>query len=85
MNPGRAVINAAESGASFPLKRRDQLLDYILTLMGCDDDDGFAESSLELLHTQVCLLVCMLFYTALTMLAIGSTFFGGDLFHFLVY
>ncbi|WJZ93744.1 hypothetical protein VitviT2T_012661 [Vitis vinifera] len=49
---GRAVINAAESGASFPLKRRDQLLDYILTLMGCDDDDGFAESSLELLHTQ---------------------------------
>ncbi|XP_015574858.1 protein SHOOT GRAVITROPISM 6 isoform X1 [Ricinus communis] len=49
---GRAVINAAENGASFPLKRRDQLLDYILTLMGRDDNDDFADSSLELLHTQ---------------------------------
>ncbi|XP_019054507.1 PREDICTED: protein SHOOT GRAVITROPISM 6 isoform X2 [Nelumbo nucifera] len=49
---GRAVINAAESGASFPLKRRDQLLDYILTLMGRDDTDSFADSSLELLRTQ---------------------------------
>ncbi|XP_052174886.1 LOW QUALITY PROTEIN: protein SHOOT GRAVITROPISM 6-like [Diospyros lotus] len=49
---GRAVINAAESGISFPLKRRDQLLDYILTLMGRDDEEGYADSSLELLHTQ---------------------------------
>ncbi|GAB4833550.1 Protein SHOOT GRAVITROPISM 6 [Ancistrocladus abbreviatus] len=49
---GRAVINAAETGASFPLKRRDQLLDYILTLMGHDDDDGFTDSSFELLRTQ---------------------------------
>ncbi|KAJ4705027.1 protein SHOOT GRAVITROPISM 6-like [Melia azedarach] len=49
---GRAVINAAENGASFPLKRRDQLLDYILTLMGRDENDGFADSSIELLHTQ---------------------------------
>ncbi|KAL8154351.1 hypothetical protein V2J09_012111 [Rumex salicifolius] len=50
---GRAVINASESGASFPLKKRDMLLDYILTLMGRDDDDdGFADSSLELLRTQ---------------------------------
>ncbi|XVF07807.1 hypothetical protein REPUB_Repub06bG0171700 [Reevesia pubescens] len=49
---GRAVINAAENGAPFPLKRRDQLLDYILTLMGRDETDGFADSSLELLHTQ---------------------------------
>ncbi|GAV58925.1 hypothetical protein CFOL_v3_02458 [Cephalotus follicularis] len=49
---GCAVINAADNGASFPLKRRDQLLDYILTLMGRDDIDGFADSSLELLHTQ---------------------------------
>ncbi|KDP29202.1 hypothetical protein JCGZ_16591 [Jatropha curcas] len=49
---GRAVINAAENGASFPLKRRDQLLDYILTLMGRDDNDGLGDSSLELLHTQ---------------------------------
>ncbi|XP_010546529.1 PREDICTED: protein SHOOT GRAVITROPISM 6 isoform X2 [Tarenaya hassleriana] len=50
---GRAVISASESGSSFPLKRRDQLLDYILTLMGRDENEGFAESSLELLHTQV--------------------------------
>ncbi|XXG47207.1 hypothetical protein AAC387_Pa02g1885 [Persea americana] len=28
------------------------MLDYILTLMGRDDNDGFADSSLELLHTQ---------------------------------
>ncbi|XP_041024886.1 protein SHOOT GRAVITROPISM 6 isoform X2 [Juglans microcarpa x Juglans regia] len=52
---GRAVINAAENGASFPLKRRDQMLDYILTLMGRearDDNEGFFDSSLELLRTQ---------------------------------
>jgi hypothetical protein len=49
---GNAVINAAESGAPFPLKRRDQLLDYILTLMGRDDNDGFADYN-ELLRTQV--------------------------------
>ncbi|GLT92277.1 hypothetical protein SLE2022_101210 [Rubroshorea leprosula] len=49
---GRAVINAAENGAPFPLKKRDQLLDYILTLMGHDENDGLADSSLELLHTQ---------------------------------
>ncbi|POO01806.1 Coatomer beta subunit [Trema orientale] len=50
---GRAVINAAENGASFPLKRRDQMLDYILTLMGRDNNnEDFADSTLELLHTQ---------------------------------
>ncbi|KAH0886943.1 LOW QUALITY PROTEIN: hypothetical protein HID58_063039 [Brassica napus] len=49
---GRAVINASESGATFPLKRRDMMLDYVLTLMGRDENEGFAESSLELLHTQ---------------------------------
>ncbi|CAA3013297.1 SHOOT GRAVITROPISM 6 isoform X1 [Olea europaea subsp. europaea] len=49
---GQSVIGAAESGISFPLKRRDQLLDYILTLMGRDDEDAFSESNLELLHTQ---------------------------------
>ncbi|CAH8387155.1 unnamed protein product [Eruca vesicaria subsp. sativa] len=49
---GRAVINASESGAKFPLKRRDMMLDYVLTLMGRDENEGFAESSLELLHTQ---------------------------------
>ncbi|XP_054824729.1 protein SHOOT GRAVITROPISM 6-like isoform X2 [Prosopis cineraria] len=48
---GNAVINAAESGIPFPLKRRDQLLDYILTLMGRDDNDGFADYN-ELLRTQ---------------------------------
>ncbi|KAK9289631.1 hypothetical protein L1049_007789 [Liquidambar formosana] len=49
---GHAVINAAECGTSFPLKRRDMMLDYILTLMGRDDNDGFVDFSLELLHTQ---------------------------------
>eukprot|EP01018_Ginkgo_biloba_P020375 Gb_30357 [translate_table: standard] len=49
---GRAVINAAESGASFPLKRRDQMLDYTLTLMAGDGSDNFTYSDLELLHTQ---------------------------------
>ncbi|KAL6141890.1 hypothetical protein ACLB2K_060176 [Fragaria x ananassa] len=49
---GRAVINAAENGSSFPLKKRDQLLDYILTLMGRDDDENLSDSSLELLDTQ---------------------------------
>ncbi|KAG4916386.1 hypothetical protein JHK87_053943 [Glycine soja] len=48
---GNAVINAAESGSPFPLKRRDQLLDYILTLMGRDDEDGFADYN-DLLRTQ---------------------------------
>lgn len=51
-NTGNAVINAAEGGAPFPLKRRDQLLDFILTLMGRDDNDGFADYN-ELLRTQV--------------------------------
>ncbi|KAL8508732.1 hypothetical protein ACS0TY_016088 [Phlomoides rotata] len=49
---GQAVIGAAESGTSFSLKRRDVLLDYILTLMGRDDEDGLSDSNLELLHTQ---------------------------------
>ncbi|KAL9265845.1 SHOOT GRAVITROPISM 6-like protein, partial [Drosera capensis] len=48
---GRAVISAGETGASFPLKRRDQLLDYVVTLMG-HDDDGLSDSNLELLRTQ---------------------------------
>ncbi|XP_038883575.1 protein SHOOT GRAVITROPISM 6 isoform X1 [Benincasa hispida] len=49
---GRAVINAAENGSTFPLKRRDQLLDYILTLMGRDDNGGISDSNFELLRTQ---------------------------------
>ncbi|KAH9326058.1 hypothetical protein KI387_006236, partial [Taxus chinensis] len=49
---GRAVIKAAESGASFPLKRRDQMLDYTLTLMAGDGSENLTDSDLELLHTQ---------------------------------
>ncbi|XP_050380129.1 protein SHOOT GRAVITROPISM 6 isoform X2 [Argentina anserina] len=49
---GRAVINASENGSSFPLKKRDQLLDYTLTLMGRDDDEDLSDSTLELLDTQ---------------------------------
>lgn len=49
---GCAVINASDNGASFPLKRRDVMLDYVLTLMGRDENDGVTDSSLELLHTQ---------------------------------
>ncbi|KAK9079338.1 hypothetical protein SSX86_001009 [Deinandra increscens subsp. villosa] len=49
---GLAVINAGESGISFPLKKRDQLLDYILTLMRRHDEEGFSDLSVELLHTQ---------------------------------
>ncbi|XP_074269139.1 protein SHOOT GRAVITROPISM 6 isoform X2 [Silene latifolia] len=49
---GKAVIRAGENGTPFPLKRRDQLLDYILTLMGHDNDDGFINSSVEFLQTE---------------------------------
>jgi maestro heat-like repeat-containing protein family member 1 len=50
---GRSVIHAAEMGVSFPLKRRDILLAYVLTLMGRDETYDIADSSIELLHTQV--------------------------------
>ncbi|KAL6902358.1 hypothetical protein ACP4OV_005234 [Aristida adscensionis] len=49
---GRAVISAAEIGISFPLKRRDQLLEYVLTLMGRDQNNDLTDFSTELLHTQ---------------------------------
>ncbi|XP_076947107.1 protein SHOOT GRAVITROPISM 6-like isoform X1 [Bidens hawaiensis] len=49
---GLAVINAAERGISFPLKKRDILLDYILTLMCPHDEEGFSDLSVELLRTQ---------------------------------
>lgn len=49
---GRAVIKAAESGAAFPLKRRDQMLDYTLTLMAGDGSEDFTYSDLEHIHTQ---------------------------------
>jgi prophage tail gpP-like protein len=40
-------------GISFPLKRRDQLLEYVLTLMGRDQSDDLVDFSIELLQTQV--------------------------------
>ncbi|XP_020400639.1 protein SHOOT GRAVITROPISM 6 isoform X1 [Zea mays] len=49
---GRAVISAAEMGISFPLKRRDQLLEYVLTLMGRDQSNDLTDFNTELLHTQ---------------------------------
>ncbi|KAK3148379.1 hypothetical protein QOZ80_3BG0294260 [Eleusine coracana subsp. coracana] len=49
---GQAVISAAEMGISFPLKRRDQLLEYVLTLMGRDQSNDLTDFSMELLHTQ---------------------------------
>ncbi|KAJ3682542.1 hypothetical protein LUZ60_015115 [Juncus effusus] len=51
---GRSVLHAAEMGVSFPLKRRDQLLAYVLTLMGRDESYDINDSSVELLHTQAC-------------------------------
>lgn len=47
------MIHAAEMGVSFPLKKRDILLAYVLTLMGRDETYDIADSSIELLHTQV--------------------------------
>uniref|UniRef100_A0A453IZQ0 MROH2B-like HEAT-repeats domain-containing protein n=1 Tax=Aegilops tauschii subsp. strangulata TaxID=200361 RepID=A0A453IZQ0_AEGTS len=56
---GRAVISAAEIGISFPLQRRDQLLEYVLTLMGRDQSDDLVDFSIELLQTQtVALSAC---------------------------
>ncbi|CAL4920753.1 unnamed protein product [Urochloa decumbens] len=56
---GRAVISAAEMGISFPLKRRDQLLEYVLTLMGRDQSNDLTDFNSELLHTQsVALSAC---------------------------
>ena len=40
-------------GISFPLKRRDQLLEYVLTLMGRDQSNDLNDFNTELLHTQV--------------------------------
>jgi hypothetical protein len=40
-------------GISFPLKRRDQLLEYVLTLMGRDQSDDLVDFSIELLQTQL--------------------------------
>ncbi|KAK9098804.1 hypothetical protein Syun_025849 [Stephania yunnanensis] len=38
------------------------MLDYILTLMGREESDGYPGSNLELLHTQVGLLLDVIFY-----------------------
>lgn len=38
------------------------MLDYVLTLMGRDENDGVTDSSLELLHTQVCQLIIATIY-----------------------
>lgn len=70
---GQAVINAAENGISFPLKRRDQLLDYILTLMGSDEEDGFSESNIEHLRTQVCVLPMISLLNAILLIFIRIT------------
>jgi hypothetical protein len=58
---GRAVITAAEMGISFPLKRRDQLLEYVLTLMGRDQSNDLTDFNSELLYTQVFAQVLTLF------------------------
>lgn len=50
---GLAVINAAGRGISFSLKRRDQMLKFVLKLMGTDDTNDLVDSSVEFLHTQV--------------------------------
>ncbi|MCO5599259.1 hypothetical protein L7F22_053360 [Adiantum nelumboides] len=46
---GQSVIKASSHGAPFPLKKRDQLLDYTLTLMAGD----YNSIDLELLQTQI--------------------------------
>lgn len=53
------MIHAAEMGVSFPLKKRDILLAYVLTLMGRDETYDIADSSVELLYTQV---LCAIFF-----------------------
>ncbi|XP_038697854.1 protein SHOOT GRAVITROPISM 6 isoform X2 [Tripterygium wilfordii] len=70
---GHAVINAAENGAPFPLKRRDIMLDYILTLMDLDDSDSFIDSSLERLRTQaLALSACTTLVSVEPKLTIGT-------------
>lgn len=69
---GSAVINAAEMGISFHLKRRDQLLDYVLTLMGRDDGDSSVDSSYEHLHTQVCVLCQSIVLNGCTVTLFGN-------------
>jgi hypothetical protein len=41
---GQAVMKAAKNGMTFPLKRRDIMLDYVISLMTTNDSDS--------LHTQ---------------------------------
>lgn len=50
---GQAVIKAAKTGTIFPLKKRDIMLNYIISLMATEEKNAL---NLELLHTQVVLL-----------------------------
>lgn len=50
---GQAVIRAAKKGTVFPLKKRDIMLNYIISLMATEEMNAL---NLELLHTQVLLL-----------------------------
>lgn len=47
---GCVVINVFESGVIFLLKRRDMMFDYVLILMGWDENEGFVEFSFEFLY-----------------------------------
>jgi len=47
---GQAVIEAAKKGTVFPLKKRDIMLNYIISLMATEEKNAL---NLELLHTQV--------------------------------
>lgn len=47
---GQAVIKAAKNGTVFPLKKRDIMLNYIISLMEKDEKNSL---DIELQHTQV--------------------------------
>lgn len=55
---GQAVMKAAKNGITFPLKRRDIMLDYVISLMTINDSDSL---DLNLLRTQEKLWVFMKF------------------------
>jgi hypothetical protein len=46
---GQAVMKVAKNGITFPLKRRDIMLDYVISLMTTNDSDSL---DLNLLRTQ---------------------------------
>lgn len=55
---GQAVMKAAKNGITFPLKRRDIMLDYVISLMTTNDSDSL---DLNLLRTQEKLWLFMIF------------------------